>query len=228
MAFAHPAQVIAQMRALGIPAADAHVRVVALGEEPAVASGDIPHLEQRHVLLDAGTDVVVGDVGLERRGEDPALAELQRTAADAVGAVRCDEHLATGARAVVEGDRRPPVVLQFDAAQARAVAEVRAGERGLLGQERVEALALGHQHDRGETAVRERAEIGVAEADRRDLPFDHGADGEGQEARTAQRDAAAAGLVTRKARAVDEQRPHAPGGEQMRGHRARRARRPRR
>ena len=96
----------------------------------------------------------------------------------------------------------------------------RAGERGLLGQEGVEALALGHQHDRREAAVRERAEIGVAEADRRDLALDHRPDREGQQARAAQRDAAAARLVAGEARAVDEQRPHAARGEQVRGHRA--------
>ena len=108
---------------------------------------------------------------------------------------------------------------------AHAVAEGRAGEHGLLGQEGVEAQALRHQHDRREAAVRERAERRVPERDRRDLLLDDRADRERQQARAAQRDAAPAGLVAREARAVDEQRPHALAGEQMRRDRARRARR---
>ena len=223
------AQVIAQVRALRVPAADADVGVVALREDPAVAAGDVAHLEQRDVLLDARADGVVGDVGLERRGEDAVLAELERAPADAVGAVGRDEHLGARARAVVERDGRAPVARPARP-RARFVPSrnVRAGERRLLGEEGVEALALRHQHDRRESAVLERAEIGVAEGDRRDLPLDHRPDRERQQARAAQRDAAAAGLVAGEARAVDEQRPHALAGEQVRGQRARRARRPRR
>ena len=89
---------------------------------------------------------------------------------------------APGLRAVVERDDRPAVLRELDGAQLHAVAEVGAGERGLLGQERVEALALRHQDDGREAAVLERAERGVAEGDRRDLPLDHRADREGQQA----------------------------------------------
>ena len=119
VALADAAQVIAQVRPLRVPAADADVGVVALREEPAVAAGDVAHLEQRHVLLHARADGLVGDVGLERRSEDAALAELQRAPADAVGAVRRDEHLGARARAVVERDGRAAVLLELDACAAR-------------------------------------------------------------------------------------------------------------
>ena len=225
MAIAHAPQVLAQVRALGVPAADAHVGVVALGEQPAVAARHVAHLEQRDVPLDARADRVVGDVGLERRGEDAAFAELQRAPAGAVGAIGRDQQLRARARAVVERDRRPAVGLELDGARAHPVAEGGAGEHRLLGQEGIQAEALRHQDDGRKTAVLEGSEARMPERDRGDLPFHHRPDRERQQAGAAQRDAAAAGLVARKARAVDQQRPHALAGEQMRRDRARRARR---
>ena len=216
------AQVIAQVRALRVPAADADVGVVALREDPAVAARDVAHLEQRDVPLDARADGVVGDVGLERGGEDAILAELERPSADAVGAVGGDEDVGARTRAVAERDARPPLAVELDLAHLRAVAERRAGERRLLGEEGVEPLALRHQHDRREPAVLERSEIAVAEGDRRHALLHDRPDRERQQPGPAQRDAAAAGLVAGEARAVDEQRAHALAGEQMRGQRARR------
>ena len=169
-AVADAAQVVAQVRALRIPAADADVRVVALGEDPAVAAGDVAELEQRTCRSHARADRVVGDVGLERRGEDAAAAEPERAAADAVGAVGGDQHVGARARAVLERDRRAGRPSSSSTVRTRdPVAEVAPGQRGLLGQEGVEAQALGHQHDRRAAAVLERAEVGMAEADRRDL-----------------------------------------------------------
>ena len=62
VALADAAQVIPQVRALGVPAAHADVRVVALREQPAVAAGDVAQLQQGDVLLHARPDVAVGDV----------------------------------------------------------------------------------------------------------------------------------------------------------------------
>ena len=218
------AQVIAQVRALRVPAADADVGVVALGEDPAVAAGDVAHLEQRDVLLDAGADGVVGDVGLERRGEDAVLAELERAAADAVGAVGRDEDLRARARAVVERDDRAAVLGELDGAQrtpSRKSAPASAACSARNASSRLRCVI-------STTGARPPCSNAPSSGWRKPIVViwrsTTGPIANGSSRSAAQRDAAAARLVAGEARAVDEQRPHALAGEQMRGQRARRAR----
>ncbi len=69
----------------------------------------------------------------------------------------------------------------------------------------VEPLPLRHVDERLPVAARERLPVAQAQIDGGNHVLDHGLDGERQEARRSPGHPAAAGLVPREARAVEEQ-----------------------
>src|SRR5262249_18355674 len=131
---AEPCEMLAQTGALGLPAADSQVDVVALREDPAVAAGYGAELEHEPARVPLGVDALVREVPLERSPVLAVGAQAERPRRDAVRAVRADDDL----RGVV-GD---PVLAHLR--HAHALAELGAGGDGLLDEVRVEPPTLGH------------------------------------------------------------------------------------
>ena len=77
---AGPAQVLAQLRPLALPAADADVRVVALREDPGVAAGDVGQLEHEPARVALARERRVRDVPLVGDAVDDPVAEPDRLA----------------------------------------------------------------------------------------------------------------------------------------------------
>ena len=111
---------IAQPRALALPAADAEVGVVALRKDPGVAAGNDAELE--HEL--AAVAHVERRVPFERDAVPVVAAEAEGARGDAVDAVGADDHARVDALAVDEH----VAVVERD---GDAVAELRAGLRAL-------------------------------------------------------------------------------------------------
>jgi len=88
---AHLAKESAQPRPLALPAADAHVHVVALRKDPAVAAGDDPQLEDEATVVALLRRGAVRDVALERDAVRVVAAEAERAGGDAVRAVGSDQ-----------------------------------------------------------------------------------------------------------------------------------------
>ena len=197
---AHTQQVGAQPRAFARPPAHADVDVVALGEDPAVAAGNGRDLERHR----ARVPLVAGEVRLEGDPVHDVAGESELLRARAVAAVGADDELGVEL-ARVDGD---------------ALAHFRARLGGALEQEVVEPFALRHVRERRLRATGEvRAEVEPA-LDAVDHLLDDGLDRERQEARSAQRDAAAARLVAREARLVEQKHARARAREAVGGGRS--------
>src|SRR5205085_4900121 len=82
-----------QRRSGASPPADADVRVVALGEDPAVAAGHGSELDERAPAVPPRERLVVGEVALERHADLAEPAEAECPGRDPVDPVRADEEL---------------------------------------------------------------------------------------------------------------------------------------
>ena len=137
---------LAEARALALPAADADVDVVALREDPAVAAGDRAQLERSQPAVAVLRDGSIRDVPLKGHAVDGSLAEAEGARRRPVRAVGADERRRHDPVAAdLDGDA--PVfrghLLHLD-----SVPEVSAGGRGLLGEVMVETAPLRHQDQR--------------------------------------------------------------------------------
>jgi hypothetical protein len=178
--------------------------MVALREDPAVPAGDRPELDEG----EAPEALVEGRVPLEGDavGDRPAQAKgLRRRSVRAVGA---DDHLG----------------VDFARVEFRAVAKLRAGGDRLLGEVRVEPPPLRHQDERPALSRAVEARV-PAEPERHPVDFvlDHRRGVDRQLPHCAKRQPAAARLVARERRLVDEQHSLARAGQMDGGDRPRRA-----
>jgi hypothetical protein len=217
---AEVAEMSPQARPLALPAADADVDVVALREDPPIPSGDRAQLDRREPAKALLGDWAVGDVALERNAVDGALPEAERASRRAVCAVGADEGCCSDPFAV--DPERDPGLLDRDVGDLHSVAEVGAGSRRLLGQVVVEASPLGHQDE----GLRAAPGEGRAVTKPQLHPVDHVLDDRihletaRQLPDGTQRQAAAARLVARKTRLVDEEHARPRPGQPVRARRA--------
>ena len=217
MGLAEPAQLLPQARGLVLPAAEPDVGVVALRKHPAVAAGDDPELEHGAAPV-AVAQLRVGDVPFERDADRLVPAEAERPGADAVDAVGADE---SGSVDLLPVDgRRHTLRARGDRRHLAAVAKLGAREGGLLGQVRIEPDSLGHEDERRVAAVLEPAAVAKPHPHGGDRVLDHRRDREGELARRSSGDAAAARLVAREARPVEQEHGGARAGQAMRARRA--------
>ena len=196
--------------ALGLPAADADVDVVALREDPGVAARD-------GAELDHGAPAVVlarvdmSHVPLERHAVSTPAGQPERAHRQAVDAVRTDRD-GRRRRGAAEADR-DRVVVHLERGRTDAVAEVGPGRRRLLGEVRVEPAPLRHQDQRAFGPALEAAAVAKAEPAAPHRVLDDWVDGNRQLPDRAVRQPAAAGLVARKALAVEQQHARARARE---------------
>src|SRR5207302_329275 len=146
-----------------------------------------------------GVTRVVREVGLECYTVHDLSAETERTCGGAVAAVGADHDACRHFLAVHRQSGRAHV------GDLDAVAHVGPRFRRLLHEELVEPEALRHERERCARLALEAPAVVEAAFQRVDDFLDHGIDGEGQDACSAPGDAAAARLVAREGRAVDEQ-----------------------
>ena len=134
--------------------------MLGFGEDPAVAAGHRAELES-DVVGPAPAGVLRGCLtarGVAFEGDGGAQArQAERAAADAVRAVGGDHD--AGGQQIAAGGAHCNLAVEPDAAHCVAVAQLRTGGAGLLGQKGVEPRALGHHGQRLVVAV---AEFGVA------------------------------------------------------------------
>ena len=150
-------------------------------------------------------------------------AQPEQLRHDAVAAIRADQH--GGARlprgvarvAVASPGDGDPVGSGLEGGRLAAGPEVGTCGLRLLHEEVVEALALRHQHHGALARALERGAKTDPEAHRVDARLDDRLHREGQLLDGTQRQAAAAGLVTREAGAVEQQHRASGGGEPVGG-----------
>ena len=213
-------EMASQSRALALPAAHTDVDVVALREHPAVAAGDRAELEDGASPIPVLADRLERHVALERDGEHVVVAEPEPVANPPVDPVRADERAALDPPAVdAQGDAG---LAGLDLRHLHAVTDVRAGGDGLLEQMLVEADALRHLDQRPLAVPFEAHPVAEAKADAVDDVLDHRVDRDRQLADGAHRQPAAARLVPREARLVDDEHPRSRAGQMDGGYRARR------
>ncbi len=201
---------LAQPRGLARIAANADVQVVALREDPAVAAvdrGDLDHHRPCETRL-------VRHVRLERDAVENLAAELERSRCPPVAAVCPDQDPRTHLLPV---HRQTAGV---DVGDLHPVAHVRSGFGRLQQEEVVEPPALRHQRQRLARASLEPRAVMQPAVETVDDVLDDGVDREREQPRGAARDSAAARLVPREGRRVDEQNVRAGAGEPVRGGRA--------
>src|SRR5262245_15551204 len=135
-------EMAAQVRPLRQPSPDAEVGVIALREDPAVASRNDAELDPRCPVVRLASQGAPRDVPLERDPADDALAEAGGLRDDAVGTVGPDgERRPDGSSTDV---RRDPVLGDLDPVDGGAVAELDACRCSMLGEVEVESSPLGH------------------------------------------------------------------------------------
>ena len=214
-------QVAAQTGPFPLPAADADVDVVSLGEHPAVAAGDRAELEDGTPSIPSLDDRLARDVPLERDGEHVVAAEPEAVTHAPVDAVRADEHAALDAAAVhADRDGRPG---GLDVGHLHAVTHVGARGSSLLEEVLVETDALRHLDQRSLAETFEAHPVPETKADAVDDVLDDRLDGDGKLADGAHRQPAAARLVAREARLVDDEHARSRAGQVDSGYRACRA-----
>ena len=204
-------EVPAQPRPLRGPSADADVDVVALGEDPAVPARDGTELEHEPARISLARDLPVRDAPLQRDGPVTVHREPQRARDDPVRAVGRDQHRSL---------EHPALDLDRGAARARdsqAVAELGAGGDRPLDEVGVEPAALRHQRERLGRFALEPAPVADPQLEARHDVLDHRVDRERKLAQRPDRDPAAARLVARKPRPVEQEHRGAGGGESVRG-----------
>src|SRR6266542_2630337 len=206
---AEPAEVLAQSRALALPAADADVDVVALGEDPRVAAGDDSELEHQP----AAVARVERCVALEAHAVSVVAGDAERAGGEAVDAVGTDDH-ACGDPLAVDAD--VPVVEP----DLHTVAKLCAGILRLTNEELVQPATLRHEAERLVARALEGGAIAEPQLEAVDDVLDDRVERERKQPRRAQRDSAAAGLVAREAGLVDEQHRGAAARKPVRGRRA--------
>ncbi len=200
----------AQMRRLPLVASHANVDVIALRKHPPVTAANDCELEH-HRVCEAH---VVREVGLERDAVDDVAAQPECARGGAVAPVGADDDPCGDLGAV---DRQAGRVYVGD---LDAVSHVGAGLRGFRKQKLVEPASLRHERKRFASRAPEAPAVGQAAIQRVDDVLDNRVDREGQEPRRASGDAAAAWLVAREGRSVDEQHARACVRKTVRGGRA--------
>jgi hypothetical protein len=134
--------------------------VITLREHPGVAA-------RHRAELDDGPPpevparVNMSDVSLERDAVAPPARQAERARREAVDSVGPEHHRRPGGR-TVEADGRAGLV-DVERRGLHAVAEVGARRGGLLGQVRVEAPALRHEHERPLALALEAPPVAEAE-----------------------------------------------------------------
>ena len=213
-----PREVVAKVRTFAPPATDADVRVVSLREHPAVAAGDDPELDDRGSLEPGAVDRAVRDVRLQRDAPHDPVPEAGLARDDPVRAVGADEHVRDDLPAV--DARRHAIALVEQVRHAHAVSEVGPGRGRLLREMQVEPAPLRHEDERRLMPPREAPPVAKPDAEPVDDVLDDRVDRAGRMPERASGEPAAARLVPREARAIDEEHLRPALREPERGRRA--------
>ena len=209
---AEPREMLPQPRAFALPAADSDVDVVALGEHPAVAAGDVRKLEEEPAAVLVLLHDSVRDVAFQGNTVGSAAVEADRPGRGAVDSVCAKQPLCSDFvdRSRSRAHRRRAAARS---STRDAVAELCSRVGGLLGEERVEPAPLGHEDERlfGACARSELWKSSPSRTLARPV-LDHGLDRERQLPHGAHREPAAARLVAGESRLVREE----DGGSRLR------------
>ena len=202
-----------------LPAADADVDVVALGEDPGVAAGNRPQLELGEAV-ETVADELLRDVALECHPEHVLAAEAEHTACRPVDAVGPDEDGRLD-RSAGEGHARA-VPVHLDVVDLDAVTKLCPRRDSLLDEVVVEAKTLRHVDEGLPAGPLEAGAVAKAEAHAVDDVLDDRIGRDRQVPHRSHRQPAAAGLVAWETRLVDEQHARPCRGQPVGGGRARR------
>ena len=204
------------------PAANPHVRVVALREDPPVPAWNDSELDPGGLPVRLRVERPPGNVPLERDTTNDPLAQPGRACDDAVGAIGADEVGGVDLRAPDDG--REPAVIDDELVDPDSVAEVGARCSGLLREVEVEPAPLRHAYKRRCARTRDRTAISRTQYEAIDDVLDDRLDVAGHVPQRPSREASSAGLVAWEARLVHEEHTCAASRKVDRGGRARRAR----
>jgi hypothetical protein len=200
---AEPFEVLAESGSFGLPAADADVEVLGLGEEPAVAARHDAELEEERRAVGG----IEGRVPFEGDAVRDLLGQSERLRHDAVRAVGADQDVCgRGTAGQAHGGA-------FDLLHPNAVAKVSAGGGRALSEEGVEPGALCEQDERLFAPPLVPSPVPRAEANAGRAILDDGVDGLGEEPDSAPGEPTPAGLVAGEAGAVEKEDGGAAGGE---------------
>ena len=185
--------------------------MIPLREHPAVATGNDAELDPRSFLVRSGIEVAPGHVPFQRNAAPDSVPEPRCAGDDAVRAVRADDERRPNPRT---GDARSgAVVLDRDVGDSRPVQELRAGGGSPLGEMGVEPPPLCHADQRSCAPPREATPVPDAHDEAVDDVLDDRIHVARRVAERPARETAAARLVAREARLVDEQHPRATACE---------------
>lgn len=186
---------------------DAHVHVVALGEQPPVAADDATELDHGRAAISATGQQLIGQSSFDCHPV-PAL-HTDRACRDAVRPVGPDHD---------RGTHKPLTkshagVRRVDGRCPCAIGQLGSGGNGLLHEERVKPDALRHEDQGRPATALEAARVTQPHDEPVDLLLDDRRGREGKRAHGARRESAAAGLVARKARAICEKHRSSRAGQ---------------
>src|SRR5207249_315459 len=185
------------------PPADPEVGVVALGEDPGVATGDDAELEHELAAVALPIEPVIREVPLEPDPDGLVSTELEGASREPVGPVCSDQGFGLVALSV-PGHPHPSVVA-LNLLDADSVAEIGACGRSLLREKVVEPLALGHVHEGCVGAALDRPPVPEPKVDPCCDVLDDSVQREGQKSRCTLRHPASARLVPGELRAVEQE-----------------------
>ena len=205
-------EVLAETWSLLLPRADSDVDVVTLREHPPVTAGDVGELDHRAPRIALAFNSAIRDISFESDTADDVVAELERTRADAVGAV-CADHHARLDRLPAD----PGLVPQID---ANALAHGDAGLAGRVEQEGVEPPSLCHPDHRGLRVPLDGGAVAEPQLDEIDLLLDDRRRVDRALQEGARGQSPTTWLVSGEGRTVGEQHRHSRSGEVVRGGRA--------
>ena len=205
---AHAPQVLANPRALALPGADADVRVVGLREHPTVSARNVRELDHHAPRVAVARDRGVGHIALVGDAVDDPAAEPDRPRGDPVRPIGPDNRIRVHPLPIAKYQR--VAWLDLD---ARSLAHLRPALARRVEEERVEPPPLRHQDDRLPSMTDDRVAVTEAELDDVDLLLHDRRRVDGALPDGPQRQPAAARLVARKARLVDDEHGGSGVGE---------------
>ena len=214
-------EVRAQPRSFVEPAPDPQIRMVALRENPAVASGDDAELDPGGLPIRHRIERSPAHVCFESDAADDSLPELRGASDETIGAVGADDE--RSAHRGAADDRCDTSLAQYKIFDSDGIPEVRSGRGSLLRKVEVEPPALCHPNQGCLAAAPHTTAVPGPKYEAVDDMLDHRLDITGRMPKSTAREPATAWLVAREVGLVGQEHAGTAASEVDRRSRARRA-----